>query len=217
MKSILAIALTTLIAVASTQTVGAQAYYGGAVIDNRASTPAESYSRGMADVIRSRGAANLMNSAAANNYEDARSKNLDNKLKYTETYFQNRQINESYQQQQSAERKERTYRYLQLEKSDKLQGLTDSQLDPVTGAINWPRELKSDMFADAREELEADFAARASTLGGLGPDQYAKILQTTDSMQASLQSQIKTIPPNDYLQARNFITGLANEAGMEHN
>ena len=39
-----------------------------------ASTAAEGAARGMADVVRSAGAANLLNSEAAKNYEDARTK-----------------------------------------------------------------------------------------------------------------------------------------------
>jgi len=44
---------------------------------HHASTVEEGAARGMADVIRSRGAANMMNSEAAINYEQARKSNID--------------------------------------------------------------------------------------------------------------------------------------------
>ena len=50
----------------------------------------------MADVVRSAGAANLMNSAAAINVETARSAYLDNQIKFTNTYFEKKRIRQSY-------------------------------------------------------------------------------------------------------------------------
>ena len=42
-------------------------YYGGAYVNNKASTVGESYARGMGDVMRSQGMRNLANSEAAIN------------------------------------------------------------------------------------------------------------------------------------------------------
>ena len=65
----------------------------------RPSTAAESYQRGFADVVRSAGAANVMNSAAMINVEEARSKNIENDLKATETYFEKKRVNKEYREQ----------------------------------------------------------------------------------------------------------------------
>ena len=48
---------------------------------------------GMANVVRSAGYANVMNSIATQNYEQAYSADLDNRLKYTNTYFEMRRNN----------------------------------------------------------------------------------------------------------------------------
>ena len=64
--------------------------------DNRASTAGESWARGMSDVIRANGAANVMNSRAAINSQEAASMYMDNRLKYTQTYFENRKMNREY-------------------------------------------------------------------------------------------------------------------------
>ena len=77
-------------------TAGAQGWWGYGnpyYRDNRASTPAESYARGMADMTRAAGQRNLLDSMAAGNFEEARSLELDNRLKATETYFEMRRIN----------------------------------------------------------------------------------------------------------------------------
>ena len=62
-------------------------------IQLHSSTYEEGVQRGFADIVRSAGAANLMNSEAAKKYEDARRKNIDNRVYGTEKYFQMRQIN----------------------------------------------------------------------------------------------------------------------------
>ena len=63
---------------------------------HHASTAAEGAARGMADVVRSAGAANLMNSEAAINIEDARSKYIDNRMQATNTYFQMKTVNKCF-------------------------------------------------------------------------------------------------------------------------
>ena len=52
---------------------------------------------GMANVVRSAGYANVMNSIAAQNYEQAYSADLDNRFKYTNTYFEMRRVNQAAQ------------------------------------------------------------------------------------------------------------------------
>ena len=61
-----------------------------------ASTVEEGAARGMADVIRSAGAANLMNSEAAKNYQDAQKKYIENRMQATETYFEMKRVNKEY-------------------------------------------------------------------------------------------------------------------------
>ena len=67
----------------------------------RGSTAAESYQRGFAD-SRSAGQANLMDSMAAQNYEQARAMDIENRLKWTESYYQMRQANRAYRASKAA-------------------------------------------------------------------------------------------------------------------
>src|SRR5262245_26341410 len=82
---ITACVLFLLPAVASAQ------YWGG---DYHSSTLEEGMQRGHADVVRSYGMANLLNSQAAQNYEQARKDYLDNRLKATQTYFEMRRYHD---------------------------------------------------------------------------------------------------------------------------
>lgn len=58
-----------------------------------ASTAGQAAAYGLSDVIRSEGYANLQNSEAAKNWEDAKTKEIDNRQKWTNTYFDMRRTN----------------------------------------------------------------------------------------------------------------------------
>src|SRR5262245_1452923 len=53
-----------------------------------------SIQHGFADVVRSQGMANVMNSVAAGNFEDARKKYMENRMQATQTYFDMRRYNQ---------------------------------------------------------------------------------------------------------------------------
>ena len=105
------------------------------------STYEEGVQRGFADIVRSAGAANLMNSEAAKSYEQRCRMSIDNRVYGTEKYFELRQINR---------RPRRGTRppahdggpdpYAAQRVPDRL---SPSGLDPLTGVISWPAILRS--------------------------------------------------------------------------
>src|SRR4029453_17208717 len=105
--------------------------FGGGTAYGHASTEAEGIQRGFADVVRSAGAANLMNSEAAKNYEDARKKYIENRLQATETFFDMRRVN---QQSRSPERPRplSTEQYVRLARQQAPTRLSVSQFDPLS-------------------------------------------------------------------------------------
>lgn len=190
----------------------AQVYEGYPYIDDRASTPAESYARGMSDVIRSEGAYNLATSEAAINMTEAQRREIENRQQWTNAYFSMRQANRNYR---AAERGPRPtmaqlVRYAQ---ADQPKPLSPSELDNVSGQIRWPRLLRADAFADSRGELEELFRQWAS-VGAANTEELSAIRQRTDSMLAELQTQVRSAPPSDYLIAKRFIQSLAYQAQM---
>lgn len=177
-----------------------------------ASTAAESYARGMADVIRSAGSANLDNSVAAQNYEQARSMNMQNHLQYEQTYFEMRKMNESYRAQLEGPpvTAEQAARISASRMPDRL---SVSQLDPVTGKVNWPTALQASAFDDDRQQIESLLTARAAASGSIGIDAYQQIQNIVRSMQQTLQSMIHDMPTQAYISASKFLTSLSYEAG----
>lgn len=192
----------------------AQPYYGGWGGGwggyYHASTAAEGYARGMSDVVRSAGAANLMNSAAAGNYADARSKELDNRLKYTKTYFEQRQMNQMYRAQERGKPLSAD-QLASIAAADVPKRLSDSQLDPITGEIGWPIILRDKRYAESTEQLDALFRARAEAGNVVDAEQYQQIVQLCDQLQETLGDRVTEYKSWDFLDARKFLRSLAYE------
>lgn len=184
---------------------------------NFASTAAEGRARGYADVIRSTGSYNRDTAEAMKNYEDARSKYLDNKRKWQELYWDRKERGEQERDKRYAKERERREKY--LASRDRTAGtndtprLTPSQLDPSTGKITWPEALSGDDYAAEREQIEELFVLRAHTQTSLGSfDMAGDVKQACDSMLAKLKGNIKSLTPNSYIAGRKFIDSVAAEA-----
>jgi hypothetical protein len=163
--------------------------YGG----GHASTAEEGALRGMADVTRSAGAANI-----------------ENRQYGAETYFNMRQTNRQAREAERGPRptSEDLQRYSQARVPDRL---SVSDLDPLTGEIDWPMALRDDPYAQERQWLDAAYDQRAKAGGYLSATQRAEVKQVTESMKAELKANINLYSPNEYLQAKKFIEGLNYE------
>jgi hypothetical protein len=201
-----------LVAAAASRPAFAQfPYYYGQY--HHASTVEEGAANGMANVIQSAGAANLLNSQAARNYEEARSRDLDNRLKATNTYFEMRKMNQEYR---AAERgpKPTSEQMFRLAKERAPSRLGPNDLDPLTGQISWPVILEDEAYKEYRERLDSLFATRARYHGQIGADQYLELQRTAKALDAELKTRIKDYPPGDYVKAKGILDSLAYEASL---
>ncbi|MHB0957305.1 MAG: hypothetical protein ACYC6N_26945 [Pirellulaceae bacterium] len=178
-----------------------------------ASTAAEGAARGAADVIQAAGAANLMNSMAAINTEQARSQYIDNRLKGTKTYFEMKQYNKDYRAANQAPRptSEQLFR---LAKAATPKKLGPDSLDPVTGAIKWPDVLATEDFSECREALDSLYAERANASGKINLEQFNAIRQSIGQMRALLKAKLNDLPPQVFSQANAFIKQLEYTAQL---
>jgi hypothetical protein len=171
-----------------------------------ASTVEEGVQRGFADVVRSQGAANLMNSMAAGNIEDARQKYIENRLQATQTFFDMRRINaESRRSERSMPLSNEAY--VRLARQQAPDRLSVSQLDPLTGTITWPAPLRNAAYAENRDQLERLFKERASGVD----DNYDEIRAATATFLNKIKTDVSTFQPNDYIRARRFLESLSFE------
>lgn len=182
------------------------------VIMNSPSTVGQSYAEGYADVISAHGAANLSNSQAAINLEQAAKLDMENREQWTQTYFDMRKVNRAAREQERGKRPtmEDVVRYAAM---GKPQRLSPSELDTVTGKIHWPSLLQADLFTPQRNTLQGIFEQRAK-YGTANFDQQMTIRSATGAMLGYLKDQIRNIPPPNYVAAKRFLESLAYEGQL---
>ncbi len=193
-----------------TATLHAQYYVNDVAGWGGGATVASSYARGYADVVRAAGDYELNNSVAAGNYADARSKEIDNNVKGTQAYFQMRQINREGTQALEGRpmTQEDSYR---IAKARAPKRTRSTQLDQVTGKINWPIILRAPPYQSDLDQLDKLFAQRAAE-GGFNGDQYAEVQKLHDNLVAALTANAKNYKDFDLIAAKNIIDSLVFEA-----
>ncbi len=170
-------------------------------------TAAGNYAQGMSQVIRAQGQFNKDNAEAGIKYEEARTKYIDNKKKWTDTYFAMREQNQSKQAEKFERSRHSTETLTQAARSGVPRPLSTETFDPITGRIAWPEILQTTEYMALREDVEHLLELRASTSGGGG---YASKIHTdVEQMIALLKSNIQNLPSNDYIIARKFLDSLA--------
>lgn len=175
-----------------------------------ASTAGQAAAYGLSDVIRSEGYANVQNSEAAKNWEDAKTKEIDNRQKWTNTYFDMRRTNKESRQAESgpAVTHDQAIRFAKAAAPPRL---TSAQLDPVTGHIEYPLLLTAKDYVSYRTDLDKMFADRASSGGSLQFEEFEKIRGTVSKFIDALKTDVSRYPAGDYGHARTFLDSLGNE------
>jgi hypothetical protein len=192
-----------------TSAVIAPGLWGAWGAPSHASTAEEGMARGMADMTRSAGMANLMNSEAAINMQTAARKNMENRVFGTEAYFDRQRINREAREAARRPRatEEDLVRFAQARAPSRLSA---SELDPFSGSIQWPSILLEEPYAQLRESLDSLFSVRAQA-GHLDWQQQSELRRATQEMQQMLRGRIREYPPQQYMQTRTFIEGLSAE------
>jgi hypothetical protein len=185
-------------------------FYGGYPSFTTGGTAAGNAMNGMASVISAKGDYNLSTSAAAINMTQAQKNEIQNRQLYTNTYFEMRDTN---RKATAAERgpKPTVEQIARIARDGVPKKLGPSQMNPVSGQLNWPSALQDDSFADRRGEVDQLFAARAR-YGGLNYTDQTKVREAIDSMFADLKKQVRDIPSQDYMACRNFLQSLTFSA-----
>jgi hypothetical protein len=177
---------------------------------NFSSTAMEGAQRGMADMLRARGQAEESRAKAMIDYEEARSKYIDNKAKWTKTKLERQRMAQAARQEHYAKKRATREKYLAAKRTSTTTRLSPSQLDPTSGKVYWPDALKDDKYAGQRNELDELFVLRAHI--GTTPDLSSRVHETARKMQSKLKGDIRKIPAHEYIAARKFLDGLAREA-----
>jgi hypothetical protein len=176
---------------------------------NYASTAAEGYGRGLGDIIRSKGAYNLMTSQAAINATEAIRNDIQNRELGVNAYFQMRKDQRAGVAEERGPRPT-TDDLLRYSQMNKPKPLGPNQLDAVSGKIYWPRLLRTDQFASSRGVLE-ELMVKRTRYGDISMEDLMKIREETNKMINQLNGEIRDIPPMEYASAKQFLSSLAYE------
>jgi len=194
-------------AVPNSTTVVAGGGYGGGYYGNGgASTAAGSAMNGMASVISAKGDYNLSTSAAAVNMTQAQKNEIQNRQQWTNTYFDMRATN---RQARAAEAgpPPTMEQIVRMAQSGVPKPISPSQIDPMTGKIDWPGPLQLDAFAPQRDVMN-EIVTKQTTLGSLGYSDKLKADETIDAMFAQLKTMIRDVPTAQYMASRDFLRSL---------
>jgi len=85
--------------------------------------------------------------------------------------------------------------------------VSTSQLDPISGKINWPAALTQSSYADQRAVLD-QLTTKEATYGRLSYSDQLEARNAIEAMFGTLKSQITAIPPMDYMASRDFLRSL---------
>jgi len=162
--------------------------------------------QGMASVISARGDAALSASAAAVNLTQADKQLIQNQQAATNAYFDMRATNR-------AARATERGPSLSMEQLAKIahdglpKPLNSTQLDPVSGELNWPGPLQHDSVKAQREQLD-QLMAQQARYGSLSYADQTKVRSSVNTMFKLLKANISKIPTPDYTSARSFLNSV---------
>jgi hypothetical protein len=176
-----------------------------------ASTAGQAASYGMSEMMRAQGYQNLENSQAAKNWQEAKTLEMQNRLRWTETYFDMRKTNREAQAAEAGPRVTQE-QAIRMARAAMPPRLSSTQLDPVTGHIQYPLVLTAAQFAPYRDELDKLFADRAASGGSMQYEQFQKIQGTVSKFIQALKDNVDNFPASDYGRARTFLDSIANES-----
>ena len=155
------------------------------------STLAEGYLRGRADLRRANALYNLYASQAMINREVARSRNIENRSKARQAYFQLKRMARAERAERIAASRRYHARLKSRAKNASPTRLTVDQLDPVSGRIRWPGLLEGPRFSEYRNRLDLLFANRSVNNSGLGSENYREIRNVANQMKHRLRLHIR--------------------------
>lgn len=190
--------------------------WGGGYGYNRggyASTAQQAAAYGYSEMMRAQGYQNLENSQAAKNWEEVKTMEMQNRLRWTETYFEMRKVNKDARAAEAGPRVTQD-QAIRMAQSSLPPRLGSTELDPVTGHIEYPIILTQDIYDEYRRRLDTLFAHRAASGGSIQYNDLKDIETTVSKFIDTLKLHVREYAGGDYGRARTFLESLAREAKM---
>lgn len=189
---------------------------GTSVIHDHASTAAEGYLRGLADLWRGWGDYNYETSLAAINNEEAERRELENSVARVSTRYERRQLSRQYRygSRSNVDSEDQnvasnvSLRAAPVRRPAKR--LTPAQFDPIAKTLAWPPLLYDDHFAGERTRLERLMAQRAEADPSNAAQSRRLIRQCVDRCRTKMKDNYRVIT-DDLIEAFEFLRRIENE------
>ena len=132
---------------------------------------------------------------------------MDNRLRWTETFFEMRRINKAARAREAGPRPtmEQIVKYAQMQRPRDLSSL---EVDPVTGDITWPLLLADPIYSEYTRLLQDYFRQRADDGRVTNQEQITAVRATINEFKSELKANVANYPAGDYGKARNFLESL---------
>ena len=140
------------------------------------------------------------------NRAEARRREIENRKKYVQTYFEIKEINRLARAEARGPRPtaEDLARYAKEQVPDRLAA---QQIDAQRGVIRWPRVFDEQEFAAARSAVE-DLAREDLVGHGSIGSSYGEAKRRLAQMAAELKNKMNALPSGEYIAAKKFLIGL---------
>jgi hypothetical protein len=168
--------------------------------------------RGASELARGQGDYNYLSAEALKSIEQARSLNIDNRMKGLNNYWDAKRIN--YINTLAQIRRFSTEQMAAIAKKEAPERLAEHQYEPVSGKLAWPAVFNEQEFLAHRKAIDALFAKRTSRDVGAETEFHATIRDVSAEMQVMLQTRIDSMPPMEFTTAKKFLDGLPQEAQL---
>ncbi|KAA5545473.1 hypothetical protein FYK55_07445 [Roseiconus nitratireducens] len=167
--------------------------------------------------VRALASANLLNAQAQTEYGQARIQHayadrevMENSVQYQLTRMEKKRINRDYRFGHLHERG-RLIREAKLAAHRFDPPVIERPVDPATGQVRWPLLLQTSHFAKARQPIDEVFYQR-QVHGQINPDHFLPMRDWIARVKQELRSRMHQYEPEDYVQSRDFLTSLIDEA-----
>lgn len=181
-----------------------------------ASTEAEGFQRGLADVVRSQGIYNLTTAKGNVYQEEANAQYIENRNRAQEVWFDMRRRNDAYRAEKRgpALTSEQIFR-INAQRAPKR--LNDDQIDPVTGELHWPLLLTAMIYDPYRKIIDTGFEKRSQKGSFSNYESQQEIVKSVESMYDELKKRIRDYEPQEYIDANRFMEALSYDVRFPAN
>ena len=180
-------------------------YAGASIIQSQADAL-----RAQAEMVKAHAAAAESYAKVQETMEKTRTIALDNDAKAAKTFYDKRKMHDDYKSQHPRSRAgaDQKARYT---RSAAPKRLPSYQLDS-RGIVYWPAVFDRPEFVDQRKTVDRLFKNRQPQQAGPETEFYQQASEAIDQLHQGLQEIIDQLKPAQYVAARKFLQGLAQEA-----